>query len=98
MKTRTPFGTAEKLGGETLVSASSRQLGVWAHRPGNPWPGSELASMSRGVFVRFDVRGDLVDCSDNVRDMDATELFAWSDDVLLTAFPNEWHVAVRAAE
>ena len=88
MMKKSYWGTVTVLGDEIEVRCNHWQAYEWAHRSGAGWPCSTLQS---GAWARFDAQGDLVDVTE--REIDGTELTAWSSDVLRDVLPD--HPAIR---
>jgi hypothetical protein len=91
----TPWGTAEKFGGETEVRATPAQLRAWAQRTGAAWPCSDLARLGHSIYARFAKNGDLVDLHSAARDVSGDEFIAWASDVLREALGPD-HPAIRS--
>jgi hypothetical protein len=100
----TPHGRAEiHDDGHVIVTATNYQLVEWANRPGERWPGSDLAVLD-SITATFDSRGDLVDLEQSPGpaeldeygvNMTADEFNAWSSDVLIATGDERAKAAVR---
>lgn len=88
--TETEFGTVTMGQDQVTISANGEQLRAWAHRPGNPWPCSDLADLDM-IRAYFD-RGGLTDLDQSPADFEhcqisGIEFDAWSSDVLRGVLP-----------
>jgi hypothetical protein len=82
----THIGTVDARANGFTVMGDQSDLSLWANRPDNRWPCSELAAIAPDTHVKavFNSSGDLID-GEIPEDVTSNELSAWTIDLLRAA-------------